>query len=186
MKVGERIQWSSYKGELSDGIIAYIGSTHFTPGDEMLGIKLDKPLGKNNGSVEGVRYFNCNNKHGIFIKSDSRNVKLLKSNSILSNTNINNNDISKQISNSNSMKNPLNNGNENNNYSLHVPKTQVFIFQKKDNSWNNGGHGTISLYLYQPPKEYNIDKQIRIMLTLNTSLQFKEGQPHTNSKLLYR
>ncbi|GAA31617.2 phosphatidylinositol glycan class U [Clonorchis sinensis] len=47
------------------GVIRYIGSTEFAPGT-WYGIELDQPLGKNNGSVAGVRYFQCPVGHGIF------------------------------------------------------------------------------------------------------------------------
>ena len=50
------------------GILKYIGTTHFADG-EWCGILLDEPCGKNDGSVRGVRYFRCRNKHGIFVHS---------------------------------------------------------------------------------------------------------------------
>ena len=31
-----------------------------------LGIELDQPVGKNDGSVAGVRYFDCKPSHGVF------------------------------------------------------------------------------------------------------------------------
>ncbi len=34
-----------------------------------IGMTLDKPLGKNDGSVQGVRYFACEALHGLFIRS---------------------------------------------------------------------------------------------------------------------
>ena len=47
------------------GRIAYLGEVHFAKGD-MAGVHLDSPVGKNNGSVGGVMYFQCEPKRGIF------------------------------------------------------------------------------------------------------------------------
>lgn len=51
------------------GIIAFIGSTEFAPG-LWIGVELDAPLGKNDGSVKGVRYFTCGAKRGVFVRPD--------------------------------------------------------------------------------------------------------------------
>ena len=47
------------------GRIAYIGETQFAPG-EWAGVVLDEAVGKNDGSVSGVRYFQCEAKRGVF------------------------------------------------------------------------------------------------------------------------
>lgn len=59
--IGQRI----YVGGHRPGHIAYIGETHFAPGD-WAGIVLDDPSGKNDGCVSGKRYFQCEPKRGIF------------------------------------------------------------------------------------------------------------------------
>ncbi|XP_039746795.1 CAP-Gly domain-containing linker protein 2 isoform X4 [Pararge aegeria] len=59
--IGERV----WVGGTKAGQIAYIGETQFAPGD-WAGIVLDDPIGKNDGSVAGFRYFQCPEKRGVF------------------------------------------------------------------------------------------------------------------------
>eukprot|EP00066_Takifugu_rubripes_P013790 XP_011603056.1 PREDICTED: CAP-Gly domain-containing linker protein 1-like [Takifugu rubripes] len=49
------------------GYVQFIGSTQFAPG-QWAGIVLDEPIGKNDGSVAGVRYFQCEDGRGIFTR----------------------------------------------------------------------------------------------------------------------
>ncbi|KAI8126724.1 Restin like protein [Lucilia cuprina] len=59
--IGQRV----WVGGIRPGQIAYIGETHFAPG-EWAGVVLDDPSGKNDGCVAGKRYFQCEPKKGIF------------------------------------------------------------------------------------------------------------------------
>ncbi|KRT81333.1 hypothetical protein AMK59_4938, partial [Oryctes borbonicus] len=59
--IGQRV----WVGGSKPGSIAYIGETQFAPGD-WAGIVLDQPIGKNDGSVGGIRYFQCEPKKGVF------------------------------------------------------------------------------------------------------------------------
>eukprot|EP00793_Prasinoderma_coloniale_P003382 PRCOL_00006618-RA len=52
------------------GTIRYYGRTAFAPG-EWVGIELSQPLGKNDGSVDGVRYFACGAWRGLFVAADA-------------------------------------------------------------------------------------------------------------------
>jgi len=47
------------------GVVRFIGVTKFASGT-WYGIELDHPDGRNNGSVQGVRYFSCPHRHGMF------------------------------------------------------------------------------------------------------------------------
>ncbi|XP_068796190.1 CAP-Gly domain-containing linker protein 4 isoform X1 [Struthio camelus] len=47
------------------GTVRFYGTTKFAPGF-WCGIELDKPHGKNDGSVGGVQYFSCLPRYGIF------------------------------------------------------------------------------------------------------------------------
>jgi hypothetical protein len=48
------------------GVLKFIGETKFSSG-VWCGIALHEACGKNDGSVAGVRYFNCEEQHGIFV-----------------------------------------------------------------------------------------------------------------------
>ena len=49
------------------GRVAFVGTTQFADGD-WIGVILDEPKGKNNGSVQGVAYFSCEHNFGLFIR----------------------------------------------------------------------------------------------------------------------
>lgn len=61
--IGDRVFVSGSK----PGFIAFIGETQFAPGD-WAGVVLDETIGKNDGSVNGVRYFQCEPKRGVFCR----------------------------------------------------------------------------------------------------------------------
>ncbi len=60
--VGSRVSVAGRKG-----VVRYIGTTQFAEG-EWYGVCLDNAKGKNDGSVNGVRYFESDAEHGLFVK----------------------------------------------------------------------------------------------------------------------
>ncbi|CAI4224331.1 unnamed protein product [Auanema sp. JU1783] len=49
------------------GRVAFFGATKFADGD-WVGVILDDPKGKNNGTVQEVAYFQCEEKYGLFVR----------------------------------------------------------------------------------------------------------------------
>ncbi|XP_028407619.1 CAP-Gly domain-containing linker protein 3-like [Dendronephthya gigantea] len=63
IKVGDRLILTN--DEKRKGIARFVGETQFAPG-LWVGVELDTACGKNDGSVNGVRYFDCQPNHGLF------------------------------------------------------------------------------------------------------------------------
>jgi len=49
------------------GIVRWIGETEFKPGIEWIGFDLFKGEGKNDGTVNGISYFKCEQGRGVFV-----------------------------------------------------------------------------------------------------------------------
>uniref|UniRef100_A0A673HQ17 Dynactin subunit 1 n=1 Tax=Sinocyclocheilus rhinocerous TaxID=307959 RepID=A0A673HQ17_9TELE len=64
VKVGSLVE---VIGKGQRGTVAYIGATLFASG-KWVGVILDEPKGKNDGTVQGKRYFTCEENHGIFVR----------------------------------------------------------------------------------------------------------------------
>mmetsp|Transcript_8956 Transcript_8956/g.16829 ORF Transcript_8956/g.16829 Transcript_8956/m.16829 type:complete len:678 (+) Transcript_8956:257-2290(+) len=52
----------------TEGYVRYMGPVHYAKG-EWIGVELDNPVGKNNGTVKGKSYFECPEKCGVFAKA---------------------------------------------------------------------------------------------------------------------
>ncbi|KAJ3136159.1 hypothetical protein HK100_002034 [Physocladia obscura] len=70
LKVGERVTVNR-KGVKDCGTVRFIGATHFGDGnDEWIGVELDQlDRGNNNGSKDGITYFTCAQKAGVFVRA---------------------------------------------------------------------------------------------------------------------
>ena len=85
IKVGNRVK---VVGKDDIGTVAFVGNTLFQTGlfsnifqqcyftitlnknfkGKWIGVILDEPKGKNNGTVQGKSYFSCADNHGIFVR----------------------------------------------------------------------------------------------------------------------
>lgn len=64
LRVGQIVQ-------LSDGrpaVIRFVGPAEFAPTGIWVGVELDDYSGKNDGSVKGERYFDCEQDRGMFVR----------------------------------------------------------------------------------------------------------------------
>ncbi|XP_075429679.1 dynactin subunit 1 isoform X2 [Ascaphus truei] len=64
LKVGSRVE---VIGKGHRGTVAYVGATLFATG-KWVGVILDDSKGKNDGTVQGRKYFTCEENHGIFVR----------------------------------------------------------------------------------------------------------------------
>ncbi|EGW34397.1 uncharacterized protein SPAPADRAFT_59828 [Spathaspora passalidarum NRRL Y-27907] len=69
MKVGDRCRVINIEGERR-GVVKFIGKVDIIDEgkSDWIGIEFDEPVGRNNGSINGVKIFECRNKHGSFVK----------------------------------------------------------------------------------------------------------------------
>lgn len=63
LQVGDRLTL----GDRFSGTVRYIGKIRAREG-RWIGLELDDAVGANDGSVGGMRYFQCMEKHGIFVR----------------------------------------------------------------------------------------------------------------------
>lgn len=64
LRLGTRVE---IVGRDVKGKVAYVGTTSFSSG-KWVGVVLDEPKGKNNGTVQNRAYFACPENHGIFVR----------------------------------------------------------------------------------------------------------------------
>ncbi|SNX81474.1 related to Tubulin-specific chaperone B [Melanopsichium pennsylvanicum] len=72
LKPGERCKVDLLSGSginQRKGTVRYVGLTKFATGI-WVGVEYDEPVGKNDGSVAGERYFNCKPNFGSFVRTD--------------------------------------------------------------------------------------------------------------------
>jgi tubulin-folding cofactor B len=72
LHTGARIQLLPAATDARRGTVAYIGPVPEIPGGigPWIGVQLDEPTGKNDGSINGKRYFECGKNCGVFVRPE--------------------------------------------------------------------------------------------------------------------
>ena len=70
IKVGQRCEVTLKSKGKQRGEVKFVGNVSFQP-NVWIGVQLDLPYGKNNGTVEGQKYFECPKNFGVFAKPDT-------------------------------------------------------------------------------------------------------------------
>jgi len=72
ISIGDRVRVESEADLDKRGTVRFIGTTDFgkPKGADWVGIEYDEPVGRNDGSVNGERYFFCAMNHGAFVRPD--------------------------------------------------------------------------------------------------------------------
>lgn len=66
IKVGDRCEAAGGRR----GEVMFVGQVAELPKGYWVGVKYDEPVGKNDGSVKGARYFECQQSYGGFLRPD--------------------------------------------------------------------------------------------------------------------
>lgn len=65
IEIGQRVSVPSK--DVGNGKIVFYGPTEFAKG-QWIGIILDERKGKNNGTIQGIQYFDCEENYGMFVR----------------------------------------------------------------------------------------------------------------------
>jgi len=70
--VGSRCEVESTEEDFHKrGTVRFVGQTKFGNSEGVwVGVEYDEPIGKNDGSVQGERYFTCKPSFGVFVRPD--------------------------------------------------------------------------------------------------------------------
>jgi len=66
LEIGQVVNLTTMDG---NAIVRFIGETQFASGC-WVGVELTVPTGKNDGTVQGVHYFDCPANHGLFVRAN--------------------------------------------------------------------------------------------------------------------